>query len=134
VRCGYFFFPQREEDLVHCSIFLDIPPAPSREQVRAHIDTWLNNFLLTNWPFALCPRILYDPRSAEPGSACTPSASSCTSESLVTSANFTDRGQGRNVEVGSLIVDESFARSLVAHWMSGVATGLFCEVMSHLRS
>ncbi|MFO0675874.1 MAG: DISARM system phospholipase D-like protein DrmC [Polyangiaceae bacterium] len=36
--------------------------------------------------------------------------------SLVTSANFTDRGQTRNIEVGALLDDKDFAHALVGQW------------------
>jgi phosphatidylserine/phosphatidylglycerophosphate/cardiolipin synthase-like enzyme len=38
--------------------------------------------------------------------------------SLITSANFTDRGQSRNFETGVEIEDESFALSLARQWQS----------------
>jgi len=35
---------------------------------------------------------------------------------LITSANFTDRGQTRNIEAGVAIADRAFATSLERQW------------------
>ena len=43
---------------------------------------------------------------------------------LVGSANFTDRGQQRNVEVGVLVDDPIFARKLQQQWNGLAASGL----------
>ena len=43
---------------------------------------------------------------------------------LVSSANFTQRGQERNIEVGVLIEDATFAEFLSAQWMRLVDSGL----------
>ncbi len=45
--------------------------------------------------------------------------------SLVTSANFTNRGQTRNVEVGALIEDSAFAHALEQQLHSALALGAF---------
>jgi phosphatidylserine/phosphatidylglycerophosphate/cardiolipin synthase-like enzyme len=44
---------------------------------------------------------------------------------LVGSANFTARGQSRNIEVGALIEDPAFAHSVLAQWQ-GLMTAGFC--------
>ena len=44
---------------------------------------------------------------------------------LVTSANFTSRGQERNVEVGVLVESEKFARELVHQWRNAAEAGVF---------
>jgi hypothetical protein len=51
-----------------------------------------------------------------------PVVDSC--RSLITSANFTDRGQTRNVELGVLIDDPRFGEHLVYHWNSLISGGL----------
>jgi phosphatidylserine/phosphatidylglycerophosphate/cardiolipin synthase-like enzyme len=42
---------------------------------------------------------------------------------LVTSANFTDRGQSRTVEVGVLLDDPSFAAELSTQWKGLIRSG-----------
>ena len=44
---------------------------------------------------------------------------------LVTSANFTDRGQHRNIEVGMVIRDVAFARRLVGQFKNAMTGGHF---------
>ena len=39
------------------------------------------------------------------------------STALVTSANFTDRGQTRNIEAGVLVRDRGFAERLASQWI-----------------
>jgi phosphatidylserine/phosphatidylglycerophosphate/cardiolipin synthase-like enzyme len=43
--------------------------------------------------------------------------------SLITSANFTDRGQSRNIEVGVLIHDKGYAEALERQWTNLVQSG-----------
>jgi len=44
--------------------------------------------------------------------------------SLFTSANFTDRGQTRNIETGVLIEHETFSAELAGQWRQLVRAGL----------
>lgn len=79
------------------------------------------------WPFgAPYPEIYYDPRSAESRSAASLHAKCIVVDhevSLVTSANFTSRGQQRNIEVGVLIRDRTFASSLEQQWFNLMHSG-----------
>jgi phosphatidylserine/phosphatidylglycerophosphate/cardiolipin synthase-like enzyme len=45
----------------------------------------------------------------------------------VSSANFTERGQDRNIEVGVLIEDPSFASYLAGQWLGLVDAGIVGE-------
>lgn len=47
--------------------------------------------------------------------------------SLITSANFTDRGQTRNFEAGVEIEDEAFALSLARQWQNLIDEGVVVE-------
>jgi phosphatidylserine/phosphatidylglycerophosphate/cardiolipin synthase-like enzyme len=47
--------------------------------------------------------------------------------SFVSSANFTDRGQERNIEVGALIDDSRFATQLAQQWDGLVKDGIVGE-------
>lgn len=47
---------------------------------------------------------------------------------LVTSANFTDRGQTRNVEVGVRLVDGALALRLTQQLLALVSTGIFAKL------
>jgi phosphatidylserine/phosphatidylglycerophosphate/cardiolipin synthase-like enzyme len=47
-----------------------------------------------------------------------------TRRSLVTSANFTQRGQDRNIETGVLIDDRGFAVQLESQWRGLIQSGM----------
>lgn len=86
-------------------------------------------FIARNWPFgAPYPTVYRDAR----GNAYASLHAKCVvvdeERALVTSANFTARGQTRNVEVGVLLHDTGFARSLSAQWYSAVSEGHFEQV------
>lgn len=77
------------------------------------------------------PRLYYCPETVKAGSLASLQAKCVVVDerlSLVTSAYFTQRGQDRNIEVGALIDDAAFARSLVHQWNHALNTGVFAEV------
>jgi phosphatidylserine/phosphatidylglycerophosphate/cardiolipin synthase-like enzyme len=95
----------------------------------AYADRAIRAFLADNWPFgAPYPRIYYDPESAVKGPPWVSLHAKCVvvddTHAFVTSANFTDRGQTRNIEVGVCIEDRDFAERLSAQWRALVARGL----------
>ena len=85
-------------------------------------------FLERNWPFGEpLPAIYCDPRTTEPEARCSLHAKCIVVDevrALVTSANFTDRGQTRNIEMGVLIDDPSTASRLVHQWRGLIESGL----------
>lgn len=89
----------------------------------------VRRFLDRNWPFGEPrPRFFYDPRTAVPKKHISLHAKCVVVDerlSLVSSANFTDYGQDKNVEVGVRIDDRAFARLLVRQWNGGVSAGVF---------
>jgi phosphatidylserine/phosphatidylglycerophosphate/cardiolipin synthase-like enzyme len=95
------------------------------EYARSQIETLLSN----NWPFGPpYPSVYYDPRSAMPGPPWVSMHAKCVvideRWTFITSANFTERGQERNLEVGVCIEDRSFASQLAAQWRGLVSRGL----------
>jgi phosphatidylserine/phosphatidylglycerophosphate/cardiolipin synthase-like enzyme len=63
----------------------------------------------------------YDPRSAETFGVASLHAKCLVvdhEQTLITSANFTERGQERNIEVGVLIRDKGFANALERQWFN----------------
>ncbi len=95
----------------------------------AIIDARVAGFLRDNWPFgAPPPAIFYDPRPVTT-ERFTSLHAKCVvvdeAAALVTSANFTSRGQHRNVEVGALIRDPVFVRALAAQWDNATSHHLF---------
>jgi phosphatidylserine/phosphatidylglycerophosphate/cardiolipin synthase-like enzyme len=105
-------------------------PRASRGVVRHEnmdIPTSLNPVFLENWPFEARPDVYYDPRTAVRGPPWVSLHAKCVVVdqrfTLIGSANFTTRGQERNVEAGVLIEDEDFARRLAAQWQSLIDAG-----------
>ena len=88
----------------------------------------IDTFLHAMWPFGPPrPRIYYDPRTAMRGPPWVSLHAKCVvvdeARTLVTSANFTERGHERNIEVGFLIEDAAAAADLVAQWRLLIAAG-----------
>lgn len=85
-------------------------------------------FLEENWPFGEpLPAIYCDPRTAEKESRFSLHAKCIVvdeAKALVTSANFTDRGQTRNLEMGVLVDDAGLATRLVHQWRGLIESGL----------
>lgn len=119
------FEPMQEamrERGVSCDFFVDVPgdqlgAAPEQEepQVRKYVAT----FLERNWPWTLRPVFHYDPRRFRPDVFASVHAKCVVvddARAFVTSANFTDRGQTRNIEVGVLVDDGHFASNLAGQF------------------
>lgn len=83
------------------------------------------------WPFGgPRPRIYFDPRTAGPENVVSLHAKCVVIDhefSLITSANFTERGQNRNFEAGVAIEDRGFATTLERQWANLVEAGLLVE-------
>jgi hypothetical protein len=114
---------------VSAALFLDIPRAGRDEQdLEAHADRQVERFLRNNWAFgAPVPDIHYDPRTVQPDALASLHAKCVVVDdrrALVTSANFTERGQARNIEVGVLVEEERLARALAGQWWRLVEAGL----------
>lgn len=117
---------------VRVRIFLDIPgEAPTVEAAPAYAVARVDHILTRNWPFGPpIPEIYYDPRTARPDHFASLHAKCVVvddARSLITSANFTARGQGRNVELGVLIDDPAFARRVTGHWSHLISVGLMIQ-------
>lgn len=116
---------------VAVDIFLDIEQ-PKRDATLtgpAHAASQIEGFLARNWPFGRpVPCIYYDPRTTICGSPYVSLHAKCVvvddAIAFVTSANFTSRGQMRNIEVGVLIEDPEFAEKLAGHWRGLAARSL----------
>ncbi|MEM9553683.1 MAG: DISARM system phospholipase D-like protein DrmC [Acidobacteriota bacterium] len=112
---------------VETSIFLDVERAPHGVDVRTHASRALDHFIDQNWPFGPPrPRLYYDPRTVEPDSVASLHAKCLVVDrrwALVSSANFTDRGQHRNIEAGVLVESSGSASRLAGQWLSLVSSG-----------
>jgi len=119
---------------VSTMMFVDIDgsttdPAQADAFAGAFIDAWFRRV----WTFGLPkPDIFYDPRTAIsghiPGHEWATLHAKCIviddARAFITSANFTDRAQTRNIEAGVLIEDKGFSEELAGHWRQLVNEGL----------
>ena len=82
----------------------------------------INEFVSENWPFGdPIPTFYYDPRSLDPRIYASMHAKALVVDEervLIGSANFTNRGQTRNIEAGTLLHDPGFAKELVTQFQS----------------
>lgn len=100
---------------VTCSIFAD------RSEAKA--------FIGREWPFGPpFPEIYVDGRDEQFSSVHAKCVAIDDREIFVTSANFTDRGQRRNVEVGVLLSGQRLADRLARQWQSLVESGVFVRL------
>jgi phosphatidylserine/phosphatidylglycerophosphate/cardiolipin synthase-like enzyme len=85
-------------------------------------------FLKLMWPFGEpSPRVYFDPRIAATTSYVSLHAKCVVVDhrlALITSANFTNRGQTKNLEAGVAIEDRAFATTLERQWANLVEAGV----------
>lgn len=114
---------------VSVDVFLHIDRASPRKDVGVHIGREVATFFATNWPFGTPhPAIYVAPRTVDPQLMESMHAKCCVIDeriAIVGSANFTDRGQSRNIEVGARIEDRGFAQALVGQFRAAANAGLF---------
>lgn len=100
-------------------------PTPSAELVAR----FARDFRQKHWPWPTLPALFYDPRSLETGDARASLHAKCVivdrSRALVTSANFTDAAQRKNVEVGVDIRYPHAATRLADYFLGLCSTGVF---------
>ncbi len=122
------------EHAVETTVFLDVGGSWKKGQERTtaeaddRVTRAVDLFFAENWTFGdPRPALFYDPRTVQPYSVVSLHAKCVVVDrrkTLVTSANFTDRGQTRNIEVGVLIEDVAFATRLHEQWWGLVSAGL----------
>ena len=116
-------------------IFVDVPQKPTKyDSIHSAnaVDFILDQFLHRNWSFGPpWPELYFDPRTAEShsvGQGVSMHAKCVVVDEckvLVGSANFTQRGQERNYELGLLLDDADLARRIVAQWNALVGCRIF---------
>ena len=87
------------------------------------------NFVENEWPGTRMPRLYYDPRSVKLlGTARSSLHAKCVivdgSESLVTSANFTEAAQTHNIELGLLVNSCAISSRIEGHFQSLISNGI----------
>ncbi len=117
---------------VQARFFVDVKQIEHGQIAGTHLAEQLDGFVTQNWPFGEPrPRIYYDRRALTPGPPWCSLHAKCVVvdgvKAFVSSANFTQRGQERNIEVGVLIEDASFASYLAGQWMGLIEAGIVGE-------
>ncbi|CAN5190824.1 hypothetical protein BH09MYX1_BH09MYX1_11360 [soil metagenome] len=117
---------------VDVRFFVDVKQALRPVDSAEYLEAELGSFLANNWPFGdPRPRVYYDKRALQPGPPWCSMHAKCVvvdgRRAFVSSANFTQRGQERNIEVGVKIEDPSFASFLAGQWMGLVEAGIVGE-------
>lgn len=112
--------------------FVDIPQVQGGRDPKAHLAAHLGRFVEENWPFGPPrPQIYYDRRALEPGPPWASLHAKCVvvdyERAFISSANFTQRGQERNIEAGVLIHEPRFSTQLAAQWMGLISANVVAE-------
>jgi phosphatidylserine/phosphatidylglycerophosphate/cardiolipin synthase-like enzyme len=115
-------------------MFLNVP-RPFRDHTLEQelVKRFADKFRLSEWPGEKLPEVYYDRRtlSMEDYDRSSLHAKCIVideGKALVTSANFTEAAQIRNIEAGVFIGDPKFARSLVRQFDALVSGGLLCRI------
>jgi len=114
---------------VDVTIVIDIPgQAKSEADADSFASQAIERFYRDTWPFGdPKPTVYYDPRTVLPRNFVSLHAKCVvvdTRFTLVTSANFTDRGHTWNIEAGVLVEDTVFARRFAGQWRGLIDAGL----------
>lgn len=114
---------------VRVLLFLNIKREDfERGDAKTFATRQIDRFFTKLWTFGPPkPDVYYDPRTAGPISRASLHAKCVVVDderSFLTSANFTDRGQTRNIEAGVLIEDKIFSQELAGHWRQLIAEGM----------
>jgi phosphatidylserine/phosphatidylglycerophosphate/cardiolipin synthase-like enzyme len=117
---------------VSALFFVDIPQIERHAEAGEHLARFFARFVGENWPFGEPrPRLYYDKRALRPGPPWCSLHAKCVvvdgARAFVSSANFTQRGQERNIEVGVLIEDASLASFLAGQWLGLIDAGMVGE-------
>jgi hypothetical protein len=111
-------------------LFLDVQRHPADPSLPEDVvRRFAHRFRTQEWPGEKLPELYYDPRSLDPETVKRSSLhAKCVvvdrREALVTSANFTEAAQARNIEVGALIRSPAFAVRLAEHFEALASAGV----------
>jgi phosphatidylserine/phosphatidylglycerophosphate/cardiolipin synthase-like enzyme len=111
-------------------LFLDVQrPATDTSLPEELLRRFAARFRTEVWPGVKLPELYYDPRSLDTEGVKRSSLhAKCIvvdrRVSLVTSANFTEAAQTRNIEVGALVRSEQFATRLAQHFEALADAGM----------
>lgn len=111
-------------------------PRPWRDETPADVllQRFAERFKTQEWPGSRWPAVYYDPRSLAPDTEKRASLhAKCVvvdrQTAFVSSANFTEAAQVRNIEVGVLIRNPAIAESLNRHFEALIEAGVLQQLM-----
>ena len=111
------------------TMYLNLPPSPTTEVESIITHRFMKDFRSKHWPEdCRIPTIFYDPRSIDVDRSKRASLhAKCIvvdeKEMFISSANFTERAQYRNIEVGLRLSSERLSSQLTRHFASLVENG-----------
>jgi phosphatidylserine/phosphatidylglycerophosphate/cardiolipin synthase-like enzyme len=118
-----------ERPELQVQMFLDIQrPQHDHSSPSELVRMFAERFIRREWPGRLLPKLYYDPRSLETEPAKRASMhAKCVvidgQKAFVSSANFTEAAQTKNIEVGVLVNSCAFATRLAEHFENLAITG-----------
>jgi hypothetical protein len=122
-------------------LFLDIQrPRGDTSAASEIVGRFAGQFRLTQWPSDRpLPQVFFDPRSLDASlhkRACLHAKTVVVDSRsvFISSANFTEAGQQRNVEVGIVATSESLAHRLTQFFDNGLSTGIYHPVIAPASS
>ena len=117
------------QEALEATLCIDVRRRQTNTSLDSRIvDGFAKNFVDNEWPGARLPRLYYDPRSLAPsGPMRSALHAKCVvidgREALVTSANFTEAAQERNIELGLLVDSPSIAGRIEKHFLFLIRNG-----------
>jgi phosphatidylserine/phosphatidylglycerophosphate/cardiolipin synthase-like enzyme len=120
---------------VDARFIVHVPQIDPGQRVDGYLESCLGGFFTHVWPFGEPrPPLYYDTRALVAGPPYSTMHAKCVVvdgiRAFISSANFTERAHERNIEVGVLIEDASFASYLAGQWLSLIEAGMLVEYAS----
>jgi phosphatidylserine/phosphatidylglycerophosphate/cardiolipin synthase-like enzyme len=117
---------------VDARFFVHVPQIERGSAPESYVEKHMVAFLASTWPFGdPVPHIDYDKRALVAGPPYSSLHAKCVvvdgTKAFISSANFTQRAQERNIEVGVLIEDPNFGSYLAGQWLGLIESGLVAE-------
>lgn len=118
-----------DHPLLVATMYLNLPPIKGVEEESIIAHRFARDFRTKHWPDGCrLPRVYFDPRSVAVDRSKRASLhAKCVivdeKELFISSANFTERAQDMNVEVGVRFASETLARQLANHFQALVNLG-----------
>jgi phosphatidylserine/phosphatidylglycerophosphate/cardiolipin synthase-like enzyme len=122
------------EPAIAATLCLDITRKPGDTSTEENVvGRFADRFLHQEWPGNRPPPVYYDPRSLRPGQferSCLHAKCVVIDETqaLVTSANFTEAAQVRNIELGLLLRSDAVASGIVMHFRALIDKGFLVRI------